>query len=123
MQCIINHAYNNLQSTSVLPCLSVYLFVFVFVSSMDGRDADFLKTVSGLGCEVHSFDPSNSNPSDDHLGNSLASNHVDRGAVSQHKMWLEWRTPRRRKHKKRGNLGSVSQTLADIMAALGHHTV
>ncbi|XP_071355771.1 probable methyltransferase-like protein 24 [Trachinotus anak] len=91
--------------------------------SMDGRDADFLKTVSGLGCEVHSFDPSNSNTSDGHLGNSLASNHGDGGVVSQHKMWLEWRAPRKRKHKTRGNLGSVSQTLADIMTALGHHTV
>ncbi|XP_070778187.1 probable methyltransferase-like protein 24 [Enoplosus armatus] len=91
--------------------------------SMDGEDADFLKTVSGLGCEVHRFDPSNSNASGGHLGNSLASNHGDGGVVSQHKMWLEWRAPRKRKHKTRGNLGSVSQTLADIMAALGHHTV
>ncbi|XP_028452387.1 methyltransferase-like protein 24 isoform X4 [Perca flavescens] len=54
---------------------------------------------------------------------SLASNHGDGGVVSQHKMWLEWRAPRKRKQKTRGNLGSVSQTLADIMAALGHHTV
>ncbi|XP_031178974.1 methyltransferase-like protein 24 isoform X2 [Sander lucioperca] len=91
--------------------------------SMDGGDAHFLKTVSGLGCEVHSFDPSNSNASGGHLGNSLASNHGDGGVVSQHKMWLEWRAPRKRKQKTRGNLGSVSQTLADIMAALGHHTV
>lgn len=90
---------------------------------MDGGDADFLKTVAGLGCEVHRFDPSNSNASGGHLGNSLASNHGDGGMVSQHKMWLEWRAPRKRKHKTRGNLGSVSQTLADIMAALGHHTV
>ncbi|XP_026156568.1 methyltransferase-like protein 24 [Mastacembelus armatus] len=91
--------------------------------SMDGGDADFLKTVSGLGCEVHSFDPSNTNASGGHLGNSLVSNRGDRGVVSQHKMWLEWRAPRKRKHKTRGNQGSVSQTLADIMAALGHHTV
>ncbi|XP_053190865.1 probable methyltransferase-like protein 24 [Scomber japonicus] len=91
--------------------------------SMDGGDADFLKTVSGLECEVHSFDPSNSNASGGHLGNSLASNHGNGGVASQHKMWLEWRAPRKRKHKTRGNLGSVSQTLADIMAALGHHTV
>ncbi|XP_026203672.1 methyltransferase-like protein 24 [Anabas testudineus] len=91
--------------------------------SMDGGDADFLKTVSGLGCEVHSFDPSNSNASGGHRGNSLTSNHGDRGVVSQHKMWLEWRAPKKRKNKTRGNLGSVSQTLADIMAALGHHTV
>ncbi len=90
---------------------------------MDGGDAEFLKTVSLLGCEVHSFDPSNSNASGGHLGNSLASNHGDGGLVSQHKMWLEWRAPRKRKHKTRGNLGGVSQTLADIMAALGHHTV
>ncbi|XP_028452385.1 methyltransferase-like protein 24 isoform X2 [Perca flavescens] len=90
---------------------------------MDGGDAHFLKTVSGLGCEVHSFDPSNSNASGGPLGNSLASNHGDGGVVSQHKMWLEWRAPRKRKQKTRGNLGSVSQTLADIMAALGHHTV
>ncbi|XP_032390808.1 methyltransferase-like protein 24 isoform X2 [Etheostoma spectabile] len=91
--------------------------------SMDGGDADFLKTVLGLGCEVHSFDPSNSNASGGHLGNSLANNHGNGGVVSQHKMWLEWRAPRKRKQKTRGNLGSVSQTLADIMAALGHHTV
>ncbi|XP_067469304.1 probable methyltransferase-like protein 24 [Thunnus thynnus] len=91
--------------------------------SMDGGDADFLKTVSGMECEVHTFDPSNSNASGGHLGNSLASNHGNGGVASQHKMWLEWRAPRKRKHKTRGNLGSVSQTLADIMAALGHHTV
>ncbi|XP_074469371.1 putative methyltransferase-like protein 24 [Sebastes fasciatus] len=91
--------------------------------SMDGGDADFLKTMSGLGCEVHSFDPSSSNASGGHLGNSLSGNHGDGGVVSRHKMWLEWRAPRKRKHKTRGNLGGVSQTLADIMAALGHHTV
>ncbi|XP_068189258.1 probable methyltransferase-like protein 24 [Antennarius striatus] len=91
--------------------------------SMDGGDSEFLKTVSVLGCEVHTFDPSKSNVSSGHLGNSLASNHGDEGVVRQHKMWLEWRAPRKRKHKTRGNLGSVSQTLADIMAALGHHTV
>nr|XP_029132786.1 methyltransferase-like protein 24 [Labrus bergylta] len=91
--------------------------------SMDGGDAEFLKTMSGLGCEVHSFDPSNSNASGRHLGNSLASNHGDGGGVSQHKMWLEWRAPRKHKHKTRGSLSSVSQKLADIMAALGHHTV
>lgn len=88
---------------------------------MDGRDADFLKTVSMLGCEVHRFDPSNPNASAGHLGNSLDGNHGDRGVVNQHKMWLVWRAPR--KHKARGNLGSVSQTLSDIMAALGHPTV
>ncbi|XP_041823349.1 methyltransferase-like protein 24 [Melanotaenia boesemani] len=91
--------------------------------SMDGGDADFLKTVSKLGCEVHSFDPSNSNASGGHLSNSLTSNHDNSGGVIQHKMWLEWRTPRRIRHKTRGNLGSVSQTLANIMAALGHRTV
>ncbi|XP_044028501.1 methyltransferase-like protein 24 isoform X2 [Siniperca chuatsi] len=105
-----------LLSAADRPCVA-YSF------SMDGEDADFLKTVSGLGCEVHSFDPSNSNASGLHLGNSLASNHGDGGVVSQHKLWLEWRAPRKRKHKTRGNLGAVSQTLADIMAALGHHTV
>ncbi|XP_030597565.1 methyltransferase-like protein 24 [Archocentrus centrarchus] len=91
--------------------------------SMDGGDADFLKTVLGLGCEVHCFDPSNSNASGGHLGNSLASNHGDGGVVSQHKMWLEWRAPKKRTQKRRGNPGGVSQTLADIMATLGHHTV
>ncbi|XP_042362553.1 methyltransferase-like protein 24 [Plectropomus leopardus] len=91
--------------------------------SMDRGDADFLKTVSGLGCEVHRFDPSNSNASGGHLGNSLASNHGDGGVVSQHKMWLDWRAPRKRRQKTRGNQGGVSQTLADIMAALGHRTV
>ncbi|XP_047460190.1 probable methyltransferase-like protein 24 [Mugil cephalus] len=89
--------------------------------SMDGGDVDFLKTVSGLGCEVHSFDPSNSDASGGHLGNGLASNRGDGGVVSHHKMWLEWRALKKR--RTRGNLGSVSQTLADIMAALGHHTV
>jgi len=93
------------------------------LSSMGRGDADFLRTVSQLGCEVHSFDPSKSNASGSHLGNSLASNHGNGGGVIQHKMWLEWRAPKRRRHKTRGNLGSVSQTLADIMAALGHHTV
>ncbi|XP_068603766.1 probable methyltransferase-like protein 24 [Brachionichthys hirsutus] len=91
--------------------------------SMDGGDSEFLKTVSVLGCEVHTFDPSDSNASSGHRGNSLASTHGDEGVVRQHKMWLEWRAPRKRKHKTRGSLGSVSQTLADIMAALGHHTV
>ncbi|XP_028255676.1 methyltransferase-like protein 24 [Parambassis ranga] len=92
--------------------------------SMDGGDSDFLKTVSGLRCEVHRFDPSNSNASGGHHGNSLASNHGNHGGVvSQHKMWLEWRAQKKRKHKTRSNLGSVSQTLADIMAALGHHRV
>lgn len=103
-------------------CSPASLSIFLFVSSMDGGDADFLKTVSGLECEVHSFDPSKSNASGGHLGNSLASNHGNGGVVSHHKMWLEWRAQRKRKHKTRGNLG-VSQTLADIMAALGHHTV
>ncbi|XP_029023107.1 probable methyltransferase-like protein 24 [Betta splendens] len=91
--------------------------------SMDGGDAGFLKTVSGLGCEVHSFDPSKSNASGGRHGNSLASNHGDRGVVSQHKMWLDWRALKKRRNKAGGNVGSVSQTLADIMAALGHHTV
>lgn len=90
---------------------------------MDGGDADFIETVSGLGCEVHRFDPSNSNASGGHHGNSLASNLGNGSIGSHHKMWLEWRVPRKRKHKTRGNLGSVSQTLADIMAALGHHIV
>ncbi|XP_077937797.1 putative methyltransferase-like protein 24 isoform X1 [Gasterosteus aculeatus] len=91
---------------------------------MDGLDDDFLKTVLGLGCEVHSFDPSSSRASGGYRGNSLASNHGDGGvvSVSQHKMWLEWRAPRKRKPGTRSNLGSVSQTLADIMASLGHHT-
>ncbi|CAJ1084012.1 methyltransferase-like protein 24 [Xyrichtys novacula] len=91
--------------------------------SMDGGVSEFLNTVSALGCQVHSFDLSNSDASGRHLGNSLASNHGDGGVVRQHKMWLEWRAPRKRKHKRRSNLGTVSQTLADIMAALGHHTV
>ncbi|KAK7899148.1 hypothetical protein WMY93_020001 [Mugilogobius chulae] len=89
--------------------------------SMDGGDVDFQSTVSRLGCEVHSFDPSSSNTSGGHLGNSLASN--EGGVVSRHKMWLEWRSSRKSRRKMRSNLGSVSLTLADIMAALGHHTV
>ncbi|XP_056271215.1 probable methyltransferase-like protein 24 [Pseudoliparis swirei] len=91
--------------------------------SMDGSDADFLKTVTGLGCEVHCFDPSTTSASGGHRGNSLASNHGDGGVVRQHKMWMEWRAARKHKQKTRGKLGSVSQTLADIMASLGHRTV
>lgn len=91
--------------------------------SMDGGDAEFLRTVSSLGCEVHRFDPSNSDASGGHLGNSLASNHGDGGAVSRHKMWLEWRAPRNRRQKKRSAAEGVSQTLADIAAALGHGAV
>jgi len=90
---------------------------------MDGSDADFLKTVTGLGCEVHCFDPSSTSASGGHRGNSLASNHGDGGVVRQHKMWMEWRAARKHKQKTRGKLGSVSQTLADIMASLGHRTV
>lgn len=89
--------------------------------SMSGGDGEFIKTVSSLGCEVHQFDPSNSDASAGHPGNSLASNHGKRGVVSQHKMWLEWRAPR--KPKKRGGADGVSRTLADITAALGHRTV
>ncbi|TNN85774.1 Methyltransferase-like protein 24 [Liparis tanakae] len=91
--------------------------------SMDGLDADFLKTVTGLGCEVHCFDPSSTAASGGNRGNSLASNHGDGGVVRQHKMWLEWRAARTHKQKTRRKLGSVSQTLADIMASLGHRTV
>lgn len=90
---------------------------------MDGGDADFLSTVSRLGCEAHSFDPRTSSASVGHLGNSLASNHGNRGVVSQHKLWLEWRAPKRRRHRASGRPGGVSHTLADTMAALGHHTV
>lgn len=93
------------------------------LTSMDGGDAEFLRTMSLLGCKVHRFDPSNSNASGGHLGNSLVSNHGDRGAVSRHKMWLEWRAPKNRRNKKRRTTDGVSQTLADIIAALGHRTV
>ncbi|XP_047239612.1 probable methyltransferase-like protein 24 isoform X2 [Girardinichthys multiradiatus] len=98
------------------PCIA-YSF------SMDGGDADFLSTVSGLGCEIHRFDPSTSSASVGHLGNSLANNHGNTGVVSQHKLWLEWRAPKGRRHRMSGSQGGVSHTLADIMAALGHHTV
>ncbi|XP_056154460.1 probable methyltransferase-like protein 24 [Lampris incognitus] len=91
--------------------------------SMDGGDADFLQTVLGLGCEVHRFDPSNMNASGGHHGNSLAGSRGDGGVVSHHRMWLEWRALRKQKHKRKGSLGSVSQTLADIMETLGHRTV
>ncbi|CAL8398005.1 unnamed protein product [Gadus morhua 'NCC'] len=94
--------------------------------SMDGGDADFIKTVLGLGCEVHRFDPSYSNASGGHRGNSLASSHGDdggSGVVIKHKMWLEWRSLRKGTRRKRGILGSVSQTLRDIMQALSHHKV
>uniref|UniRef100_A0A087XLX9 Methyltransferase domain-containing protein n=1 Tax=Poecilia formosa TaxID=48698 RepID=A0A087XLX9_POEFO len=92
------------------------------LTSMDGGDADFLSTVSRLGCEAHSFDPSTSSASVGHLGNSLASNHGNRGVVSQHKLWLEWRAPKRRRHGASGS-GGAAHTLANIMAALGIHTV
>ncbi|KAM4550451.1 putative methyltransferase-like protein 24 [Fundulus diaphanus] len=91
--------------------------------SMDGEDADFLSTVSRLGCEIHRFDPSTSNASVGHLGNSLAGNQGNRGVVSQHKLWLEWRAPKRHGHRKSGGQGGVSHSLADIMATLGHRTV
>ncbi|XP_015227761.1 PREDICTED: methyltransferase-like protein 24 isoform X2 [Cyprinodon variegatus] len=91
--------------------------------SLDGGDADFLSTVSRLGCEIHRFDPSTSSASVGHLGNSLASNHGNRGVFSQHKLWLEWRAPKRHRHRWSGSPGGVSHTLADIMAELGHHTV
>lgn len=90
---------------------------------MDGGDAEFLRTVSSLGCQVHRFDPSDSRASGGHLGNSLASHHGDGGAVSRHKMWLEWRAPKNGRRRKRRAADGVSQTLADIMAALGHRTV
>lgn len=93
------------------------------INSMDRGDAEFLRTVSLLGCEVHRFDPSNSNASGGHPGNSLASNHGDGGAVSRHKTWLEWRAPKNRRHRKRSTMDGISQTLADIIAALGHRTV
>lgn len=113
----LNHGTHHPQTCSIrLPFC-------VCPSSMDGGDAAFLQTVLGLGCEVHRFDPSNSNASGGHLGNSLPSNHGNGGTASQHKMWLEWRVLRKRKHKTRGSMGGVSQTLADIMAALGHHIV
>ncbi|KAM8883585.1 putative methyltransferase-like protein 24 [Synchiropus picturatus] len=99
---------------SSAPCVA-YSF------SMSGGDADFLKTVSGLGCEVHTFDPSNSNVSRGYHGNRLAGLHGEGGVVRQHKTWLEWRA--RRKGKAGSKLGSVSGTLADIMTALGHHIV
>lgn len=88
---------------------------------MNGGDAEFVKTAAALGCEVHRFDPSISDASAGHPGNSLASNHGERGVASQHKMWLEWRAPR--KPRKRGGADGVSRTLADITAALGHRTV
>ncbi|XP_070403375.1 LOW QUALITY PROTEIN: probable methyltransferase-like protein 24 [Nothobranchius furzeri] len=114
--CWLLCAEDGLLPAADTPCVA-YSF------SLDGGDEEFIQTVSRLGCEVHTFNPSISDASDDHLGNGLASNHDNRGGVIQHTMWLEWRAPRRRKHKMRGNLGSVSQTLADIIAALGHHTV
>lgn len=98
------------------PCIA-YSF------SMDGGDADFLSTVSRLGCEIHSFDPSISSASVGHLGNSLASNHGNRGVVSQHKLWLEWRALKKPRHRTSGGPVGASHTLADIMTALGHHTV
>ncbi|XP_028316735.1 methyltransferase-like protein 24 isoform X2 [Gouania willdenowi] len=77
-----------------------------------------------LGCEVHSFDLTNSNASGGHPGDSLDGNHGDRrGVVTRHKMWLEWRAQKKRKHKTGGHLSAVSHTLADIMAALGHQSV
>ncbi|XP_075872152.1 putative methyltransferase-like protein 24 [Nelusetta ayraudi] len=89
--------------------------------SMNGGDAEFVETAAALGCEVHRFDPSSSDALAGHRGNSLASNHGKRGVASQHKMWPEWRAPR--KPRKRGGTDGASRTLADITAALGHRTV
>ncbi|XP_054619652.1 probable methyltransferase-like protein 24 [Dunckerocampus dactyliophorus] len=100
----------------LLPAADTPCIAYSF--SMDGGDADFLKTVSGMGCQVHSFDPSSTAASGGRRGNSLAGRHGDGGVTSQHRMWLEWRAARRRGHK-----ASVSRTLADIMAALGHPVV
>lgn len=123
-----------LKSLTQIPCNNLktffsVLFPFLVFSllnglfSMDGGDKEFLETVSRLGCEIHCFDPSSSDASGGCPGNSLASNCGDRGRVSKHKMWLEWRAQKRRGRKARGDLGRVSRTLANIMAALGHHTV
>ncbi|KAG7261437.1 hypothetical protein CRUP_015574 [Coryphaenoides rupestris] len=38
-------------------------------------------------------------------------------------MWLEWRSPRKRTGRRRGAPNSVSRTLGDIMASLGHRSV
>lgn len=46
------------------------------------------------------------------------------GGFRQYRAWLDWRTARGRKQKKKkGVLCSGSRTLKDIMETLGHHTV
>ncbi|XP_054909903.1 LOW QUALITY PROTEIN: probable methyltransferase-like protein 24 [Poeciliopsis prolifica] len=89
--------------------------------SAEGGDADFLSAVSRLGCETHSFDPGTSSASVGHPGNSLASNHGNRGVVSQHGLWLEWRAAKRRGHGASRQPGRGFSH--GVMAALGHRTV
>ncbi|XP_067112399.1 probable methyltransferase-like protein 24 [Osmerus mordax] len=90
--------------------------------SMDGNDAEFLETVLGAGCEVHRFDPSLTTSGSFH-SDPLEGNQSDKGVIQHHRAWLDWRSPRGRRQKKRGILGSGSRTLADIMKALGHQMV
>ncbi|XP_046875797.1 LOW QUALITY PROTEIN: probable methyltransferase-like protein 24 [Hypomesus transpacificus] len=90
--------------------------------SMDGNDAEFLETVLGAGCEVHRFDPSLTTSGSFH-SDTLEGDRSDRGVIQHHRAWLDWRSPRGRRQKKRGILGSGSRTLADIMKALGHQMV
>ncbi|KAM6959171.1 putative methyltransferase-like protein 24 [Aplochiton taeniatus] len=91
--------------------------------SMDNGDAEFLKTVIDLGCEVHKFDPSRSTSSGgdkDHVLGGVYSN-ID--VVRHHRAWPEWRPPKKRKQKKKASLGSGPKTLADIMEILGHQRI
>ncbi|XP_014033650.1 probable methyltransferase-like protein 24 isoform X3 [Salmo salar] len=87
--------------------------------SMDEGDTGFLEALS-KACDVHRFDPSGQH------GDRASSGYRDDGfgGFRQYRAWLDWRTARGRKQKKKkGVLCSGSRTLKDIMETLGHHTV
>ncbi|XP_014033649.1 probable methyltransferase-like protein 24 isoform X2 [Salmo salar] len=76
----------------------------------------------GPPCVAYSF---RFDPSGQH-GDRASSGYRDDGfgGFRQYRAWLDWRTARGRKQKKKkGVLCSGSRTLKDIMETLGHHTV
>ncbi|XP_057684660.1 probable methyltransferase-like protein 24 [Corythoichthys intestinalis] len=101
----------------LLPLADTMCVAYSF--SMDSRDADFFKTTSSFGCDVHRFDPADASGS--RRGNTLVGRHEDTGTFSRHRMWLEWQSPARKTRARRR--AGASRTLADIMAELGHATV
>ncbi|XP_077599873.1 putative methyltransferase-like protein 24 [Stigmatopora nigra] len=104
----------------LLPLTNTICVAYSF--SMDSRDADFLRTTSSFGCDVHRFDPTGGGASSGRRGNTKAGRLLDdTGAVSQHRTWLELQAPARKTRNRRRASGP--RTLADIMAELGHATV